>query len=122
MDGQELLGVRAGHSRQVERELRTSPVALHAAGRGSPDFEFRGAPAAGGNEQGREYDAVGEAAFLARNEEQFRAAVREDPAEFLARVVDRFVAAVVWYTPRNRSGYAEFKYGTWLARVLHPLP
>jgi hypothetical protein len=79
-------------------------------------------PIRAGSEQAREYDELGEAAFMARKGEQFRAAVRADPGEFAARVGDRFVSVVLWYTPRDRSGEREFAPGVWLARALYPLP
>lgn len=79
-------------------------------------------PLRAGSEQAQEYDELGEPAFMARKREQFRAAFRADPGEFAVRVGERFMAAVVWYTPRNRSGEREFAPGIWLARVLHPLP
>src|SRR5262249_37180983 len=73
-------------------------------------------------EQGREYDELGETAFLARKGEQFRAAVRADPRGFVTRVGDRVVAALLWYTPHRRTKPGESEYGIALARVLHPLP
>ena len=79
-------------------------------------------PLHAGSEQAREYDELGEAAFMARKGEQFRAAVRADPGEFAGRVGDRFVAVVIWYTPRARSDAREFPPGIWLARLLYPLP
>lgn len=79
-------------------------------------------PRSTNSEQAREYDELGEDAFLARKGDQFRAAVRADPEGFAARVGDRFIAVVLWYTPRDRSGLREFAPGVWLARALHPLP
>ncbi len=79
-------------------------------------------PGTAGNEQAREYDELGESAFLARKGDQFWDAVRPNPMEFAARVWDRFRTIVVWYTPRERDGSREFAPGIWLARVLHPLP
>jgi hypothetical protein len=80
-------------------------------------------PGTGGSEQAREYDELGESAFLARKGEQFRTAVREDPGDFADRVADRFLAIIIWYTPLERTKTRrEFTPGVWLSRVLHPLP
>lgn len=79
-------------------------------------------PLHAGSEEAREYDSLGEAAFMTRKGEQFRAAFRSDPEQFVARVGDRMVAVLFWYTPRNRSGDREFAPGIWLARILYPLP
>ncbi|HEX3146990.1 MAG TPA: hypothetical protein VHR66_02845 [Gemmataceae bacterium] len=79
-------------------------------------------PRQGNNEQAAMYDRLGESEFLAQNGEEFWAAVEADPWEFARRVRQRFVAAALWYVPRDRSGRSEFVAGVWLARVLHPLP
>ncbi|HEY1189105.1 MAG TPA: hypothetical protein VGE74_15735, partial [Gemmata sp.] len=96
------------HCMQPDGLLQTSSFAEH--------------PRRAGSEQALEYDELGEAAFLARKGEQFRTALRADPGEFVYRAGDRFMAAVLWYTPRNRSGKGESEMGVWLARALHPLP
>jgi hypothetical protein len=69
--------------------------------------------------QVREYRALGEAAFMERKREQFLEAVRADPAEFLERVAQRFVAATLWYEPYYPD---EAPWAVWGKRLTQPWP
>jgi hypothetical protein len=79
-------------------------------------------PGAGTTREGREYRALGEAAFLDRKREQFLQAVRADPAEFIDRLSLRFLGATLWYVPFNRPAEAGRPVRLWLSRCIHPLP
>ena len=70
----------------------------------------------------REYNRLGEIAFLERKRAQFRQAVQDDPVDFLDRVADRFLGATLWYVPFNRVEEAKRPWVLWLSRVTHPLP
>ena len=70
----------------------------------------------------REYNALGESAYLDRKWEQFRQAVRADPADYGRRVADRFLAVTVWYEPFDRASEARRPRALWLSRLTYPFP
>jgi len=78
-----------------------------------------------GNANGREakeYDAIGEIAYLDRKAERFQQAVRADPADFLDRVAARFMGATLWYVPFDPPQEARRPWTLWLSRLTHSLP
>jgi hypothetical protein len=72
--------------------------------------------------EAREYDALGESAYLARKAEQFRRAVGADPVAFLDRVAARCVGATLWYVPFDPSQETRHPWSLWCSRLTHPLP
>lgn len=72
--------------------------------------------------EGREYQALGEAAFMDRKWHQFEMAVRAAPEDFARRVGQRFLAATLWYVPLDRPGEASRPWSLWRSRSTHPLP
>lgn len=72
--------------------------------------------------EGREYRALGEAAYLDRKRQQFLQAVRADPADFLDRVGGRVLGALVWYVPFDREGEPLRSWALRVGRLTHPLP
>jgi hypothetical protein len=72
--------------------------------------------------EGREYQTLGETAYLDRKREQFWEAVRARPADFAGRVGDRFLGVTLWYVPFNRTAGAEQPWLLWAERTVHPLP
>jgi hypothetical protein len=69
--------------------------------------------------QVRAYRSLGEAAFMELRRQQFWDAVRADPAEFLERVAERFVAATLWYEPYYPD---EAPWAVWGKRLTQPWP
>jgi hypothetical protein len=72
--------------------------------------------------EGREYNSLGEMAFLDRKREQFWEAVSSQPFDFLRRMARRFLAATLWYEPFNPPQEARRPWVLWLSRLAHPLP
>jgi hypothetical protein len=70
---------------------------------------------------GREYRALGEAAFLDLKRQQFLEAVQDNPGDFLDRLADRFLGALLWHEPFNAQE-ARYSWVLRLTRVIHPLP
>jgi hypothetical protein len=70
----------------------------------------------------REYETLGEAAYLERKADQFRAAVVADPVDLLDRIAARFMGATLWYVPMDRSPAESRSWLTWGQRLTHPLP
>lgn len=92
-----------------------------------PDGLLRGRtfahhPYKSGGREGREYERLGEMAFLDRKMEQFRQAVAADPLDFLDRAACRFLGATLWYQPFNPAKEAKRPWGLWFSRLTHPLP
>jgi hypothetical protein len=92
-----------------------------------PDGVLQGAgfarhPYCAVNPEGREFVSLGETAFLDHKWDQFRESVRTDPAEFLKRLGNRFVAATLWYKPGEMAAEAEQPWIVVLTRCIHPLP
>jgi hypothetical protein len=79
-------------------------------------------PGGGHTAEAREYDSLGESAYVARKAEQFRQAVWADPAGFLDRVAARFVGATLWYVPFDPPQEARRPWALWCSRLTHPLP
>jgi hypothetical protein len=70
----------------------------------------------------REYDALGETAYMDRKAEQFRQAVAADPLDFLDRVAARLLCATLWYVPMDRSPAEDASWMAWGLRLTQPLP
>jgi hypothetical protein len=70
----------------------------------------------------REYNALGEIAYVDRKWQQFWEAVRADPADYGRRVAERFLAVTVWYQPFDRPSEARRPRALWLSRLTYPLP
>jgi hypothetical protein len=70
----------------------------------------------------REFQELGETAYLDHKRQQFAAAVRADPEDFLDRVASRFLGATLWYVPFDRTAEASRPWLLWLKRLTHPLP
>ena len=79
-------------------------------------------PGRAGTREAREYEALGESAFLERKGEEFRQAVAANPTNFLDRVAERFVAATLWYVPFDRDREAAHPWAFRASRLTHPLP
>jgi hypothetical protein len=79
-------------------------------------------PGVANNKEAREYDALGEIAYLDRKAEQFRQAVRADPADFLNRVAARFMGATLWYAPFDPIQETRRPWIMGASRLTHPLP
>jgi hypothetical protein len=83
---------------------------------------FRLHPYGTGTRERREYNALGETAYLDRKWQQFCEAVRADPADYGRRVADRFLAVTVWYQPFDRPAEARRTRALWVGRLTYPLP
>jgi hypothetical protein len=70
----------------------------------------------------REYDALGETAYLDRKAGQFRVAVAADPLDLLDRIAARFFGATLWYVPMDRSPADNSSWFVWAQRLTHPWP
>jgi hypothetical protein len=70
--------------------------------------------------EGKEYDRLGESAYLEHKREQFWQAVRADPTDFLDRAANRLLGVTLWYEPFDRE--AGRRWVLWVSRLLHPLP
>jgi hypothetical protein len=80
-------------------------------------------PLQGGSREGRQYDTLGEMAFLDQKRAQFREAVRADPVDFLDRVASRVLGTTLCYVPFDRE--KEPRDRPWvflLSRATYPLP
>jgi hypothetical protein len=83
---------------------------------------FAAHPANAQSPEGREYQALGETAYLDRKREQFRQAVQSHPGDFAERVAERFLGVTLWYVPFNRTAAARRPWILWAERAVHPLP
>jgi hypothetical protein len=72
--------------------------------------------------EGREYNALGEKAYMDRKDRQFWEAVSSRPADFLGRVGQRFLGATLWYEPFDRAQEPRRPWSLWFSRLTHPLP
>ncbi|HJT77374.1 MAG TPA: hypothetical protein VJ739_09260 [Gemmataceae bacterium] len=72
--------------------------------------------------EGRQYNELGETAYLDRKRRQFREAVASHPADFAGRVVQRFLGATLWYVPFERAQEPRQPWVLLFSRVTHPLP
>jgi hypothetical protein len=79
-------------------------------------------PYTAARQQGRDYNALGEIAFMDRKKQQFQEAIVSHPAEFLKRLAHRFLGATLWYEPFDRAAEARRPVALWSCRLLHPLP
>jgi hypothetical protein len=70
----------------------------------------------------REYEALGEIAYVDRKAAQVVKAVAADPLDLLDRIAARFLGATLWYVPTDRSPHASAAWFLWMQRVAHPLP
>jgi len=71
--------------------------------------------------EGREYQALGEMAFMDRKRQQFWDAARGAPWDFAGRVGQRLLAATLVYGPLDQLGEASRPWSLWLSRLAHPL-
>jgi hypothetical protein len=76
----------------------------------------------GGNAALREYAQLGEMAFMDRKWEQFRDAVRANPADFMTRMWNRFLEAMLVYVPFHTDDERRHPDRTMYARLVYPLP
>jgi hypothetical protein len=72
--------------------------------------------------EAKEYQLLGETAYLDRKGELFWQAVRADPLDFVGRVVHRFLGATLWYVPFDREAEASRPWSLGISRLVHPLP
>jgi hypothetical protein len=79
-------------------------------------------PGVPNNTEAKEYDAVGEIAYLDRKAEQFREAMHADPVDFLDRIAARLLGATLWYAPFDPIQEASHPRTLWWNRMTHPLP
>jgi hypothetical protein len=79
-------------------------------------------PYTAATQEGREYNALGEIAFLDHKQRQFWEAVSSQPADFLRRAARRFLAATLWYEPFDPAQEARRPWALWFSRLTHPLP
>ncbi len=70
----------------------------------------------------REYQELGETAFLDQKRELFWQAVHAAPLDFLERVATRFLGATLLYEPYGPNGWQEPTWLVWYNRLSHPLP
>jgi hypothetical protein len=70
----------------------------------------------------KEYEALGEMAYMDRKRDQFWQSVAADPDDFVERVGTRLAGATVWYVPFYRESETRRPVSTWFCRVMHPLP
>lgn len=83
---------------------------------------FRHHPYGSATRERREYQSLGEMAFLDRKREQFVQAVRADWTNFVERVAHRLLGTTLWYVPFDRPVAAKRPWSLWLGRLTHPLP
>jgi hypothetical protein len=69
--------------------------------------------------KGRAFTQLGEIAYLDRKWQQFRAAVATNPGSFSHRIVERFLAATLWYVPFQEPGRP---WTLLLKRMTHAMP
>jgi len=79
-------------------------------------------PTSPGSRERREYQQLGEDAYLRRKGEQFRDAVAADPVDFADRLASRFLGTTLWYVPFNRAQAATQPWALWARRLTFPLP
>ena len=82
-----------------------------------------GHPWSSGGEQRIRYKEVGEIAFIAEKGAEVQKSIRDNPLGLWERIVNRGIAALVFYTPF--SIIEEYEAGGWpvfFSRCVHPLP
>jgi hypothetical protein len=94
---------------QPDGLLQLDAMRLHPSSKDSP-------------RERREFQELGETAYLDHKGQQFAGAVRADPEDFLDRVAGRFLGATLWYIPFDRAAEASRPWLLWLKRLTHPLP
>jgi hypothetical protein len=72
--------------------------------------------------EGKEYEALGEPAFMERKFQQFEGSVRAAPREFARRVANRALAATLLYVPFSPEAEERHPWALWVSRCSHPLP
>lgn len=70
----------------------------------------------------RDYDRLGETAFLDLKRDQLMHAIAADPMVFVERVASRFLTATLWYMPFPSGGLVSQSWAVWMRRAIHPLP
>ena len=83
---------------------------------------FGAHPGNGNSREAKEYQRLGEPAYIARKWEQFAEAVWTDPLDFLDRLASRVLCATLWYESSDPIRDARRPWLTWLNRCIHPLP
>ncbi len=82
-----------------------------------------GHPWSSGGEQRARYKEVGEIAFIAEKGAEVQKNIRDNPLGLLERIINRGIAALVFYTPFSMM--EEYEAGGWpvfFSRCVHPLP
>ncbi len=82
-----------------------------------------GHPWSSGGEQRARYKEIGEIAFIAEKGAEVQKSIRDNPLGLLERIVNRGIAALVYYTPF--SMLEEYHAGGWpvfMSHCVHPLP
>lgn len=74
------------------------------------------------NDEGNQHQQLGEKAYLDRKWDTFLSSVQSDPSDFVARIVDRALAATLVYVPLQRGDEDRRPWSVWVGRVTHPLP
>jgi hypothetical protein len=54
--------------------------------------------------------------------QQVAQALQADPADYLVRVLGRFLGATMWYEPFHRDPEGTRPWVVWASRLTHPLP
>jgi hypothetical protein len=75
-----------------------------------------------GSRERREYETLGEIAYLDRKRIQAVAAITADPLNYFDRVASRFLGATLFYMPTDRSPRASAAWYLWMQRLALPLP
>jgi hypothetical protein len=83
---------------------------------------FQTHPYSWANRARRDYQQLGEMAFLDQKKALFWRAVQANPIDFLDRMASRFLGATLWYVPFDRNMAARRPWRFWLHRLTHPLP
>jgi hypothetical protein len=80
-------------------------------------------PINAGAREAREYDTLGEMAFVDRKRQQFWEAVGADPLDFLDRVSSRVLGTTLWYVPFEREKEPRTRPWTFrMCQLAYPLP
>ncbi len=82
---------------------------------------FASHPYVSGGRERREYQALGEMAYLDQKRELFRQAVAKAPLDFAERLARRVLGVTVWYVPFDHAEVRQ-PWVLWASRLTHPLP
>jgi hypothetical protein len=95
------------HCLQQEGLLRGSTFSFH--------------PFRAHRQERKEYERLGESAYLELKWRQFSESVQADPADYVRRLGERFVGATLWYVPFWENEYGR-PYVLVASRLVHALP